>query len=53
LTATDVPVPRFSTHAPRAFMMAFLVLIGFQVVLLSAAGRLPSGSQSNSPQERN
>jgi hypothetical protein len=53
LTATDLPVSRFSTNAPRAFMMAFIVLIGLQVILLSAAGRLPSRIQSNSPQERN
>ena len=53
LTATDLPVSRFSTNAPRAFMMAFLVLIGLQVILLSAAGCLPSRIQSNRPHERN
>jgi len=42
----------FPTSGPRVFMMAFIALIGLQLILLSAAGRLPIRLHSNSAHER-
>jgi EmrB/QacA subfamily drug resistance transporter len=44
---------RFPASGPRAFMMAFVALIGIQLILLSSAARLPIRIHSNSPLGRN